>query len=777
MAHHRPPNRLAGQASPYLLQHAHNPVDWYPWGEQAFAEARRRDVPIFLSIGYSTCYWCHVMERESFENEAIAKTLNDRFVCIKVDREERPDVDDLYMAATQIMTGHGGWPMSCFLEPERLRPFWCGTYFPPEPRGGMPGFPQVLEALDAAWRSRRDEVIEQAGEVAAAVAEHLAQRRAPVAVGLEQVSDAARSLLRALDRVNGGFGAAPKFPQPVFLDLLLDVRQSAGDEATRDALDGAIRLTLDRMACGGLADHVGGGFHRYCVDAAWIVPHFEKMLYDNAQLAWTYARAAVVYGDDFYRRTAVRTLEYVLREMTSPDGAFYSAQDAEVDGREGANYIWRAEELRAALPPDQAEFALKVYGVDEGPNFRDPHHPDEQPANVLRLKDRPERIAAAMGLDTAAFLARLDAVNAALEKVRTQRPQPRLDDKTLTSWNGLMIAAMARAGTALGERRFVEAAARAADAVFQHLRDPSGDLRRSHRAGQPGPPAFLEDYAFFIDGLLALHAADAQTGWLRGGLAAPATLTQARGLCHRAIELFGDGEGGFYDTRDRQPDLFVRASTTHDGAIPSGVSAMLHNLIELHERTGDAQYLDAAIAGVRSVSGALAAAPTQAANSVRALLRLIAAGSTVAERLASLGPSPTPPDTAPSPVEVYASEDRIQVGVDRPASLMLSVRIADGYHINAADPGPGGAGLIPLRIGVTNGTGVEVYADYPEGEPYGPDGDIRVHRGQFEFRIAVERVGTWSGRPLLTLTYQACTETECLPPTTVELSVAIDPLD
>ena len=352
-------NALANETSPYLLQHAHNPVNWYPWSDEAFAEAQRRNVPVFLSIGYSTCYWCHVMERESFESEAIAKIMNEHFVCIKVDREERPDIDDIYMAATTIFSGSGGWPMSVFLVPKFRKPFYAGTYFPAEPAYGRPSFPQLLEGLSDAWKNQNDKVIEQADSIAAAVIEQVASaNQSPVPVGQPQLTNATSSLLQRFDQTNGGFGGSPKFPQPVYLDYLLDFRQHT-DEGTRKAIDKAAKKTLDAMAIGGLNDQIGGGFHRYSVDAFWTVPHFEKMLYDNAQLARLYARASVIYNDKFYARIAQRTLDYCLHEMTdqSEPGStgFYSAQDAEVDGKEGLNYLWTKDQINTALGEDTNE--------------------------------------------------------------------------------------------------------------------------------------------------------------------------------------------------------------------------------------------------------------------------------------------------------------------------------------------------------------------------------------------------------------------------------------
>jgi uncharacterized protein len=800
MASEKHTNRLAREMSPYLLQHAHNPVDWFAWGEEAFAEARRRDVPIFLSVGYSTCYWCHVMERESFESAAIAEIMNRHFVNVKVDREERPDVDDIYMMATQIISGRGGWPMSCFLEPGTLRPFWCATYFPPEPRMGMPGFGEVLESLSEAWRTRREEVVQQSAKVAEVVREHLSNGEAPAALGVGHVGGAAQALLKMLDRTWGGFGGAPKFPQPANLEFLLDVRASAGDAATRAAVDEALRLTLDKMAIGGMRDQVGGGFHRYSVDAMWTVPHFEKMLYDNAQLARVYARAAAMYGDDFYRQIAISTIGWVKHEMTGEHGAFFSAQDAEVDGREGANYVWTAEEVGGVLgggrdgekrdgetrdgemekgKEGDAAFALKVYELERGPNFRDPHHADAAPVNVLRMENRPEKVAAELGMGVEAFRERLGRINCTLYGVRAKRQQPRLDDKVLASWNGMMIQALADAARLLGTGEPVEMAGRAAAFVAENMKgggQGGGGLLRSWRGGSASTPGFLEDYACVIAGLVALAQ--------HGGEEAAAHRERAAGLAREAEALFGDeASGGYFDARAEQAELFIRPRSLHDGAIPSGSSLMLHALLDLHDLTGEAKYLERAMRCLASMSGAVARSPGSTINATRAILRLLALGK--GEAMAQLGaPVVEEEDSAAAdeftPVEVYSETDRIEIAPDSPAQFRVVLRIAEGYHITAADPGPGGAGLVPLRVHVIGGEGIAAYADYPAGELWegapgaGGGGEVRVYRGEVEFVIAVEREGAWKGRPLLAMTMQACTERECLRPVTVELDVAVD---
>ncbi|MBL8762820.1 MAG: DUF255 domain-containing protein [Phycisphaerae bacterium] len=776
----RPTNRLSRQSSPYLRQHAHNPVDWFPWSEEAFEQARRRDVPIFLSVGYSTCYWCHVMERESFEDPVIAAILNRDFVNVKVDREERPDVDDLYMTATQLFTGHGGWPMSVFLEPGSLRPFFAGTYYPPEPSHGRPSFRQLLEGMHTAWLERRNEVAAQAAELANAVRERLSVAFRPVSVGAADVSGAASALLTMFDSVNGGFGAAPKFPQPSFIAFLLAVRARAADQATRAACERACAFTLERIARGGIHDHLAGGFHRYSVDAHWVVPHFEKMLYDQALLLPVFARAALAFEDSFFAETARRTAGFVLREMAHSDGGFFSALDAEVGGREGRNYLWSPSEMRAVLGPEEFRIAAELFGLSSGPNFRDPHHPDEPPSNVLVLPERPRSIAARLGLDLGESAGRFARIVEALRRARDQRPQPRRDDKVLTAWNGLMIAGLADAGTALKEPEFLAAAERAADFALKALRRPEDggwSLVRSWREGPSPVPAVLEDYAFLAHGLLALDRAGAgENDRYRAG---------AVELLRAAEVRFSDpAGGGYFDSIAGRSDLFVRPRSTYDGAVPSASAVMLHNWIDLHERTGDRRVLTRAHELLASLSRAIAESPIAAVHSTLGLLRLLD-HDPVALSAALPPPAPRehdgnevpPPPPAGEPVQVYAEADELVIPADRPVSLALHVRVAPGYHVNSADPQPDGIGspLIPLRVGLTDGAGLAVYADYPLGEALGVRGEVRVYRGSFMLPVVIERSGAWAGSPRLTLTYQACSDTECMVPTTVKLGIVLTP--
>ncbi|MDY7107050.1 MAG: DUF255 domain-containing protein [Planctomycetota bacterium] len=751
-------NRLGDETSPYLLQHRDNPVHWWPWGHDAFAAARALDRPIFLSIGYSTCYWCHVMERESFENEAIARVMNEHFICIKVDREERPDVDDIYMTAVQAMTGSGGWPMSVFLEPRSLKPFLAGTYFPPQDRYGRPGFRSVLQQVAQYWTQQRDAVIQQADRVAEAVAQHLSLADQPQPPGTEPIEAAVTQLLSLYDRAHGGFGRGPnKFPTPVNIDFLMT---AAWD---RPAARDAVLHTLDRMATGGMYDQIGGGFHRYSTDAEWLVPHFEKMLYDNGQLASTYAEAHQRTGDPYYAEIVRETLDYVLREMTSRDGAFFSAQDAEVNHREGGNYIWTAEQvgdvLRGAGLADDVEFALEVYGFNAGPNFTDPHHPGDGAKNVVHLVEKPETLAVKMDLPLEEFNTCLKRINEGLLAARDRRDQPLTDDKILAGWNGLMIAGMADGGRVLGEARYIDAARRAARFVLETMRTPDGGLLRTARQGRAKIDAFLEDYAFMIRGLLALHRATGERG----------PRDQAIELARIAKRRFLDeSTGSYFDTLADQSDLFVRTKSTYDGATPSGNGVMAHNLLELHALTGDETCLDEAAALLGALGRVLTSRPLGSVTSLSALSRLAEVSPEHLERPRT----PAGEVDEPQPVQVTADRDAVTLAVDESAAVTLTIRIADGYHINAHEPGLDG--LIPLEVKLIDGAGLEFAVDYPPGEPIdGPVGRARVHHGVTTLPITLTRVGDITGRPAITVTCQACTDTACLEPQRVTLPVEI----
>jgi uncharacterized protein YyaL (SSP411 family) len=596
---HAHTNRLVDATSPYLLQHAHNPVHWFAWEEEAFLAARAADKPIFLSVGYSTCYWCHVMERESFENETVAAVMNEHFVCIKVDREERPDVDDLYMTAVQMFSnGHGGWPMSVFLEPNSLEPFFAGTYFPPRDAHGRIGFVTLLQRIGQMWKDGRAELLDQASRAADAIKAELGTTAAALIPGGEDVERGRTQLLSTYDATLGGFGGAPKFPQPGQLQFLMETAWE-DDSARAAALH-----TLDAMSMGGMYDQIGGGFHRYSTDAKWLVPHFEKMLYDNGQLAEVYARAFELTRESWYERVLRQTLDWTLREMTDDSGRFLTAQDAEVDASEGASYVWTRDALAGALAgSEDAVFAQTLYGLDAGTNFRDPHDPSADPVNVLFLARRP---------DPGDF-DRIDNINRALLGVRNTRKQPMTDDKTLTSWNGLMIAGMAEGARVLDEPGYLEAATRAAEFVLNTMRGASGQLMRSSREGQVAIGAFLEDYAFLVHGLLKLHKATDENAWF----------VAASGLMDEAQELFRDPEGkGWFDSRPEQEDLFARTRSRYDGAIPGASSQMALNFIELYDATGEARYLDEAVSTLSALGQRIRQFPTSAMVALRAVDRI-----------------------------------------------------------------------------------------------------------------------------------------------------------
>ncbi len=599
------PNRLAQELSPYLLQHAHNPVDWRPWGDEAFREAATRDCPVLLSIGYAACHWCHVMERESFEDAAVGEVMNREFVCIKVDREERPDVDRVYMEALQAMGGSGGWPLNVFLTPA-LTPFYGGTYWPPLPAFGRPSFRHVLEAVAAAWRNDRQGLERQGHALAEHIAASLGGVRASGIAGPDLVTAAADRLKAAFVPQVAGFGGAPRFPQPMVLDFLLRCgAPGAGDMAL---------ATLRAMAAGGIHDHVGGGFHRYTVDDRWLVPHFEKMLYDNAQLADAYLTAWLVSGDALYQALAERTLDFVRAEMTEPEGGFWASIDADSDGEEGLFYTWTPDEVSAALGAGGPAFCAR-YGVD-----RDGHVDGR---SVLHLQVDDQAPSASVELAT-------------LLRARSGRPRPATDTKVIAAWNGLMLGAFARAGAVLGRADYVQAAVNAAEALLAgHVyREPSaGGQWRLRRCGlmvdtvDPVHPATrlrrfvasdapgqLDDYAAVAVGLLRLYEATGDAKWF----------AVARDLVETARERFGDREhGGYFDTPDDAPALIVRPRELADSAVPSGGALMAEALLELHALTGEPAYRAEAVAAMGQAARLAEAAPLAAGRWLCALLQAL----------------------------------------------------------------------------------------------------------------------------------------------------------
>jgi hypothetical protein len=576
-------NRLAAATSPYLLQHAHNPVDWYPWGPEALERARREERPIFLSIGYSACHWCHVMERESFEDAAIAALLNRHFVCIKVDREERPDLDEIYMKAVQAMTGAGGWPMSVFLTPD-LEPFFGGTYFPPERRYGRPGFPEIVEALAAAWERDRASVV-QRGK---ALSEMIRRESAASTAGdLDPgVLDASLAALRDnFDAVWGGFGAAPKFPHSIDVRLLLRHHLRTHDESVL----AMARRTLDRMASGGMYDQLGGGFHRYSTDEKWLIPHFEKMLYDNALLVPAYLEAFLATGDPEYARVARECCEWALREMVTPEGAFASSQDADSEGEEGRFFVWTRAELERALGPRIGAWAAAWYGVTEEGNF-------EHGKSVLWRPDPASEVAERLGIAQGELIVAMQAARKTLFEARAKRVQPATDDKVLASWNGLMISALAQCYQVLGDARHLAAARRAADYVLERMRREDGALLATARGGRAHLDAYLDDYAFVIQALIDLYESDFD----------PRRLREARALERVVAERFEDPErGGFFTTASDHEVLLARLKSPQDGALPSGASVLALDLLRLAELTGDRELAQRAERTIRSM-GAIA---------------------------------------------------------------------------------------------------------------------------------------------------------------------------
>ena len=595
------PNRLADEQSPYLRQHKDNPVDWYPWGEVAFTKAREEDMPIFLSIGYSTCHWCHVMERESFEDEAVAQVLNDGFVPIKVDREERPDVDSIYMDVCQMMRGQGGWPLTVLLTPER-KPFFAATYLPKEGRFQQTGLMDLLPRVRTLWQNDREKLLNDAEEVTDLLRRSTEEEGGGDAPGPQLLSDAARQLSRQFDRTHGGFGSAPKFPAPHNLLFLLRHWHRTGEERALDM----VMETLDQMRLGGLFDQVGYGFHRYSTDQQWTLPHFEKMLYDQAMHVLAYTEAYQATGADRYEMTAREVIAYVLRDLQAPAGGFYSAEDADSENEEGemeegAFYVWSTDAVRDLLDADLAELVIDVYNLSPEGNYQEESTGKRTGKNVLHLDRSLAEEADRREMDEGVLRERLDTARAALLEARADRPRPGLDDKVLTDWNGLMVAALATAARAFGEPEYEAAARQTAQFLQDEMHDAEGRLLHRYRDGDAGIRATLDDYAFLTWGLLELYETTFEPQWLRA----------ARDHMEACLDRFWDAErGGFYMTPDDGEALIVRPKDANDGAMPSGNSVQLMNLLRLARFTGRTEFEDTAAALSRWAGSSARSRPT-----------------------------------------------------------------------------------------------------------------------------------------------------------------------
>ncbi len=731
-----PENRLAGEISPYLLLHKNNPVDWYPWGEEALARARDEDLPIFLSVGYSTCYWCHVMERESFSDAEVAELMNRHFVNIKLDREERPELDEIYMAATQLLTHQGGWPNSVFLTPS-LEPFFAGTYFPPQDRHGLPSFRTVIQSMASAWRDRRSDVEEQAAELVRVMQRFLEERGAPASAAppASVTAGSLAALEKRFDARWGGFGGAPKFPSPGNLLLL---------EGLVEEVPGAgrmLRVTLDQMARGGIYDQLGGGFHRYATDAEWKIPHFEKMLYDNGLLLELYAREHARSGDLESARVVRETVEFLSREMTAPEGGFWSAIDAETHGHEGAYYVWTLDELTAVLGAEDAGFLATIFGFDRAPFF-------EGNSYVLHLPLPLDEHANRRRLSREELLEQIAPLRARLLTAREERDRPLVDDKVLTDWNGMTIAGLAAAGKALEDDDIVARATAAAEFVLGNLRGDT--LLHSWRGGEARIPAFLGDYAYLIRGLLELDEAVDGDLWL----------TAAGELADEMIERLADPRGGFYAAAE-EPDVLFRSKEIFDGAVPSANSVAILDLLELAQRTGEPRYWESAEAGLKAFAGIAEQQPDAARVLCLAVRRYHELAAEADRPVASAPASAADPlqDEARGVVRAKLSVDEAEDGWRR---FALVLDIADGWHLYA--PGDSKLEIRPVEV---TGRGVELRAvEYPDGRA-AEDGS-RVYENEIE--IGGEARGIEDNEAAIALSYQACDDRRCLPPVEVDFS-------
>lgn len=591
-------NRLIREKSPYLLQHAHNPVEWYPWGSEAFEAAKKQDKPIFLSIGYSTCHWCHVMEKESFEDLEVAKLMNEAFINVKVDREERPDIDSIYMAVCQMMTGSGGWPLTIIMTPDK-RPFFASTYIPKEAKFGRLGMKELIPRINGLWKSKRDQLLNSAKEVVARLvtSEHTSDISEGKKIGEEVLDAAYESLSEGFDEEHGGFGSAPKFPTPHHLTFLLRYWKRTNYEKAL----WMVEKTLRSMRLGGIFDQVGFGFHRYSVDSRWFAPHFEKMLYDQAMLTMAYIETYQATKKEEYAETAQEILTFVLRDMTSPQGGFYTSIDADSEGEEGKFYIWREHEIRQILSPEGADLVTKVFGVQENGNFRDETTYKDTGNNILYLSNPLQRVSLDIKIPEPELKERLQTATRKLFSAREKRIHPSRDDKILTDLNGLMIATLAKVGQALDQAEYKEAAQRAADFIRAKMRDSRGRLYHRYRDSEAAIPGFLDDYAFFVWGLIELYEATFETGYLKSAI----ELTQ-----HMINHFWDEEHGGFYISADDTESVVTRRKDAYDGAHPSGNSVATLNLLRLAHMTEKPEFEERASRVMLALSNTVSKAPS-----------------------------------------------------------------------------------------------------------------------------------------------------------------------
>jgi len=745
-------NRLAAEISPYLLLHKNNPVDWYAWGPEALEKARKEDKPIFLSVGYATCYWCHVMERESFADAGTAELMNEHFVNIKVDREERPELDEIYMAATQIYTHQGGWPNSLFLTPD-LKPYFAGTYFPPADRYGRPSFRTVLLSMREAWEKRRDEVYEQAEELAQAMRGFLEERGQPAGhVAKAEVADTSLASLKArFDTAHGGFGDAPKFPTPANLFLLLEM-------AAEDQPAGAmLEATLDAMAKGGIYDQLAGGFHRYATDAAWRVPHFEKMLYDNGLLLEVYARDYARTGNADRARIVAETARFLARELTSPEGAFWSAIDAEVDGKEGGYHAFTLAQLSKILGTEDAAFLAPILGFSGQPFF-------EHDFYVLHLPLSYGEQAERRRLGREQLLEQVAPLKARLLEAREQRKKPLVDDKVLTDWNGMAITGLAVASRLTGEKSYLEQARRAAEFVLENLRGQSGTLQHSWREGEARFDAYLSDYVFLVRGLLALYEATHE----------PIYLAEAERLTQEQVARLSDERGGFFLAAD-QPDVLYRSKEVFDGALPATNAIAVLNLLDLASLGGEpGPWLELAAKTLKAFTvfterqpeGArmMSLAARRYHQQVQKPLQQPRAAAQAEESPAQVAS----PDESTAPVEEVVDAELELNAMEHEGwrSFKLDVKVKEGWHVYAAEQEM--PELLPATLEIERGQLDEIV--YPAGKRTERAGLVAfILEGEFQIegRLRGERA-------TLSFLYQPCSDQLCLEPSAIEFELGSD---